>query len=376
MLAALRAFRRGDFSVRLPDDLPGTDGEIAQLFNEVVILEEQMTEEFERLSIVVGKEGKISQRGRVRAAEADQLAALLARVALLPRRVTLLAGVTLLARVTLLPRIALAGVALLPRVPLLPRVALRPGVPLGRLSRRRRIALRAGGVRGRRRRGRRGQRGPRLRVIDGVAAGRGAVITNRPLRVRATFDRTRIEGDLPAGWEAELYRNGELLGFRHDELEIIGLTARYHQKAVPKDADDGYAALSKADRAFLASITLYEDDDLRNPRRWCAAATSTLDLSKPVALILLGILLGAWWSYEVLGWGGYWAWDPVENASLMPWLTGTAFLHSIMIQEKRGMLKVWNVLLVVLAAQRGAQASLHDMRSVGWQGFALGVGSV
>ncbi|MEA2387090.1 MAG: cytochrome c-type biosis protein CcmF, partial [Thermoleophilaceae bacterium] len=61
----------------------------------------------------------------------------------------------------------------------------------------------------------------------------------------------------------------------------------------------------------------------------------------------IGILLGARWSYMELGWGGYWAWDPVENASLMPWLTGTAFLHSVMIQEKRGMLKVWNVSLVL-----------------------------
>jgi cytochrome c-type biogenesis protein CcmF len=60
-----------------------------------------------------------------------------------------------------------------------------------------------------------------------------------------------------------------------------------------------------------------------------------------------GILLGALWSYTELGWGGYWAWDPVENASLMPWLTGTAFIHSIMVQEKRGMLKVWNVSLII-----------------------------
>ena len=61
----------------------------------------------------------------------------------------------------------------------------------------------------------------------------------------------------------------------------------------------------------------------------------------------IGILLGARWSYTELGWGGYWAWDPVENASLMPWLIGTAFLHSVMIQEKRGMLKIWNVSLVL-----------------------------
>jgi cytochrome c-type biogenesis protein CcmF len=60
-----------------------------------------------------------------------------------------------------------------------------------------------------------------------------------------------------------------------------------------------------------------------------------------------GIALGAWWSYEVLGWGGYFAWDPVENASLLPWLTSTAFLHSLMVQERRGMLRVWNLSLLV-----------------------------
>jgi cytochrome c-type biogenesis protein CcmF len=62
----------------------------------------------------------------------------------------------------------------------------------------------------------------------------------------------------------------------------------------------------------------------------------------------IGILLGAHWAYAVLGWGGYWGWDPVENASLLPWLTGTAFLHSVMMQEKRGMMKVWNVWLVFI----------------------------
>ena len=60
-----------------------------------------------------------------------------------------------------------------------------------------------------------------------------------------------------------------------------------------------------------------------------------------------GIILGAWWSYEVLGWGGYWAWDPVENASFLPWLTATAYLHSVMAQERRGMLRVWNLSLLV-----------------------------
>ena len=64
------------------------------------------------------------------------------------------------------------------------------------------------------------------------------------------------------------------------------------------------------------------------------------------AFLSLGIPLGAHWAYNVLGWGGYWGWDPVENASLMPWLTGTAFLHSVMMQEKRGMLKTWNMWLI------------------------------
>ena len=60
-----------------------------------------------------------------------------------------------------------------------------------------------------------------------------------------------------------------------------------------------------------------------------------------------GLILGGQWAYEELGWGGFWAWDPVENAALMPWLTGTAFLHSVMIQEKRNMLKIWNVVLII-----------------------------
>ena len=64
------------------------------------------------------------------------------------------------------------------------------------------------------------------------------------------------------------------------------------------------------------------------------------------AFLMCGIFLGAHWAYAVLGWGGYWGWDPVENASFMPWLMGTAFLHSVMMQEKRGMLKVWNMWLV------------------------------
>jgi cytochrome c-type biogenesis protein CcmF len=62
--------------------------------------------------------------------------------------------------------------------------------------------------------------------------------------------------------------------------------------------------------------------------------------------LTVGIVLGGWWSYEVLGWGGFWGWDPVENASFLPWLTGTAFIHSVLVQERRGMLRVWNLSLV------------------------------
>jgi len=74
-------------------------------------------------------------------------------------------------------------------------------------------------------------------------------------------------------------------------------------------------------------------------RRWAVAAW---------LFLTIGILLGAQWAYVELGWGGYWAWDPVENASLLPWLTGTALLHSIMVQQQRGMLKVWNAVLIAL----------------------------
>jgi len=76
---------------------------------------------------------------------------------------------------------------------------------------------------------------------------------------------------------------------------------------------------------------------LLEARRWTLTAWGCLTV---------GIILGAWWSYEVLGWGGYWAWDPVENASFLPWLTGTAYLHSVMVQERRGMLRVWNLSLL------------------------------
>jgi cytochrome c-type biogenesis protein CcmF len=82
------------------------------------------------------------------------------------------------------------------------------------------------------------------------------------------------------------------------------------------------------------------DNWIRVTRRWTMV---------PWMFLGTGIVLGGLWAYHVLGWGGYWAWDPVENAALLPWLAGTAFLHSVMIQEKRGMLKVWNMSLIILS---------------------------
>lgn len=81
-----------------------------------------------------------------------------------------------------------------------------------------------------------------------------------------------------------------------------------------------------------------EDGWLHLTRRWTVAAWGFLTF---------GIALGGWWSYEVLGWSGVWAWDPVENASLLPWITGTAYIHSVMVQERRGLLRVWNVSLLI-----------------------------
>ncbi len=92
--------------------------------------------------------------------------------------------------------------------------------------------------------------------------------------------------------------------------------------------------------AFAALVSDHLDDQwVRGIRRWNILAWLFLGL---------GILIGAWWAYLELGWGGYWGWDPVENASLIPWLTGTAFLHSVMMQERRGMFKVWNIVLITL----------------------------
>jgi cytochrome c-type biogenesis protein CcmF len=92
--------------------------------------------------------------------------------------------------------------------------------------------------------------------------------------------------------------------------------------------------------AMAALISGKLDDGwIRATRRWTLVAWLFLSL---------GLILGGRWAYDVLGWGGYWAWDPVENASFMPWLAATAFLHSVMIQEKRGMFRMWNMFLIIL----------------------------
>jgi cytochrome c-type biogenesis protein CcmF len=88
----------------------------------------------------------------------------------------------------------------------------------------------------------------------------------------------------------------------------------------------------------MLSGEMNDDSWIKLTRRWTIASWAFLSAA---------IVAGMWWSYEVLGWGGYWAWDPVENASFMPWLTATAFLHSVMVQERRGMLKLWNLSLIV-----------------------------
>ena len=103
----------------------------------------------------------------------------------------------------------------------------------------------------------------------------------------------------------------------------------------------GYSLLTVPFAFAMAALITGRVDDwwIRSTRRWTLVAWFFLTM---------GNLLGMLWAYRVLGWGGYWAWDPVENASFMPWLTATAYLHSVMIQQRRGMLKVWNMVLIII----------------------------
>ncbi|MDE3113926.1 MAG: heme lyase CcmF/NrfE family subunit [Chloroflexota bacterium] len=102
----------------------------------------------------------------------------------------------------------------------------------------------------------------------------------------------------------------------------------------------GYVLFSIPFAYAVASLILGESGD-----RWITATRRSALVAW--ALLGVGIVAGAWWSYAVLGWGGYWAWDPVENAAIMPWLVATAYLHSVMVEEKRRMLRTWNLSLVI-----------------------------
>jgi len=119
------------------------------------------------------------------------------------------------------------------------------------------------------------------------------------------------------------------------------LLQNYYMIIHPPSLYLGYVGMSVPFAFAIAALISGRLDNhwILQIRRWTLTAWFFLSV---------GNLLGASWAYEVLGWGGYWAWDPVENAAFMPWLTATAFLHSVIIQEKRGILKTWNMMLVIL----------------------------
>ena len=137
----------------------------------------------------------------------------------------------------------------------------------------------------------------------------------------------------------------------------------------------GYVSWAVPFAFAMAALASGRLDDLwiRTTRRWVLAAWFFLSM---------GNLLGARWAYEVLGWGGYWAWDPVENAAFMPWLTGTAYLHSVMIQERKDMMKVWNMVLIIMTflltifgtflTRSGVISSVHSFTESGLGPWFMG----
>jgi cytochrome c-type biogenesis protein CcmF len=137
----------------------------------------------------------------------------------------------------------------------------------------------------------------------------------------------------------------------------------------------GFVGLTVPYAFAMAALIVGKVDEawILSTRRWTIIAWFFLTA---------GNLVGAWWSYHVLGWGGYWAWDPVENAAFMPWLPATAFLHSIQVQERRRMLKVWNLSLIIIAfsltifgtflTRSGILSSIHAFSSGPVGGFFLG----
>ena len=137
----------------------------------------------------------------------------------------------------------------------------------------------------------------------------------------------------------------------------------------------GFVGLTVPYAFAMAALIVGKVDEawIISTRRWTIIAWFFLTA---------GNLVGAWWSYHVLGWGGYWAWDPVENAAFMPWLPATAFLHSIQVQERRRMLRVWNLSLIIIAfsltifgtflTRSGILSSIHAFSSGPVGGFFLG----
>jgi cytochrome c-type biogenesis protein CcmF len=157
--------------------------------------------------------------------------------------------------------------------------------------------------------------------------------------------------------------------------DLNPLLQNYWMTIHPPSLYTGYVSASVPFAFAIAALATGQlgDQWIRTTRRW--ALFSWFFLS-------LGNLFGARWAYEVLGWGGYWAWDPVENAAFMPWLVSTAYLHSVMIQEKKDMLKVWNMVLVLLTfaltifgtflTRSGVISSVHSFTQSGLGPFFIG----
>src|SRR6266849_5907408 len=177
-----------------------------------------------------------------------------------------------------------------------------------------------------------------------------------------------------------------LLVFVTDPFERLPVAARegadlnpllqnYWMMIHPPSLYTGYVSASVPFAFAIAALATGQlgDQWTRSVRRWALFSW---------AFLSLGNLLGARWAYEVLGWGGYWAWDPVENAAFMPWLVSTAYLHSVMIQEKRDMLRIWNMVLVLLTfaltifgtflTRSGVISSVHSFTQSGLGPFFIG----
>ncbi|MBI4518307.1 MAG: heme lyase CcmF/NrfE family subunit [Deltaproteobacteria bacterium] len=168
----------------------------------------------------------------------------------------------------------------------------------------------------------------------------------------------------------------ERLAFTPPEgRDLNPLLQNYWMQLHPPSLYLGYVGCAVPFAFAIAALITGKLGDvwIRTTRRWTLFAWFFLSL---------GNLFGAEWAYLVLGWGGYWAWDPVENAAFLPWLTCTAFLHSVMIQEKKNMLKVWNMVLVILTflltifgtflTRSGVISSVHSFTQSGLGPFFIG----